>query len=482
VRTYTDAKGDVFTLPDDKKGKIVVNVMGALSLFHLGMENDQVAAIFDHWMVRGSNIDINDPTQEHDSFFALDPDKEDIEFLEKAVNLSPTGKCVDNSGGCWRDIDAEAFASLNGDYDFIVLFLNANGGATGLQQDFEEDKDKVIYIDYVYDHNQGCFGTGTDQDRVVNEEGCYSLSAIDSVKEMEEFAAFLGVQPTEKVLEDKRAMCEVAANFVEHSKMLHEKGIYAYAASFRPFNGITISWFGPTFMPWTKTLEELGFPLVHPPSITRVANNPGDGEMVQLTTEQWFVNCNTYPDCDDWTGAHPVDLWLLDSRTYAFIYGDLEGSKDTFPDRAFEKEQIAYWQFNDGAISYKNIAAYLNDIIKQTSNVERVHDTTLTCLDVDVTSWKYSNKANGGIAGIVDDPFASTFACHGNFKSLYLECPTEAEFLAFESEEEPPESPQELPDEPSETPVMTVSGGVRRAAMTTVLALQMAAVAWVFAN
>ena len=38
VRTYTDAKGDTFTLPDDKKGKIVTNVNGALSLFHLGTQ------------------------------------------------------------------------------------------------------------------------------------------------------------------------------------------------------------------------------------------------------------------------------------------------------------------------------------------------------------------------------------------------------------------------------------------------------------
>lgn len=461
VRTYTDAKGDTFTIPDDKKAKIVTNVIGALSLFHLGLESEQLVAIYDHWAVRGSTIDFDDPTQEYDSEFAVDPNKEEVAFLEGAVNLSPPEKCRDASGGCWNDIGEDEIASLGEDsYDFIVLLRTGNGSSPGIEAATGQ---KIIFVDYKYDHNVGCYGTGDEKDTITNEEDCWSMSLIDAVIELEKFAAFLGIAPTAKVAAEKRDMCRAAEEFVEHAKTLHDKGIYAQAVSFRPFNGLTINWFSPITFPWLRTLEELGFPIVHPPNDPSMVNG-----VWQSSAEDWFVNCDTYPNCMDVTGKRPVDLWLLDSRTYGTVHNFQEDSIGEFPDRAFAKRQYTYWQFNDGAISYTNIARYLDDVRSQTMNLERVHTETLQCVDVDVTSRAFSNKLTGGIQ--TNDPAGGTFACHGNLQSLYTECPAPEEEVAIPMPEDEPE------------PSADMSAGVRCVATATTALVAPLVVAWMYTN
>merc|ERR1712176_121476 len=114
-------------------------------------------------------------------------------------------------------------------------------------------------------------------------------------------------------------------------------------------------------------------------------------------------------------GLAPIDLWLMDSRTYATVDATYDDSLAEFPDPAFEARQYTYWQFNDGALSYTNIARYLNDIVAATSSIQRVHQDTIACDNVDVTSDDFLNLQTGGISG--------TYACRGNLQSLYTECP-----------------------------------------------------------
>ena len=225
--------------------------------------------------------------------------------------------------------------------------------------------------------------------------------------EIEELASFLGIAPTEAVVNAKREMCRSAADFVAHAE---DRGIYAAAVSLRPFNGIPMNWFRPTSFPWLRTLEELGFPLLHPTTVNEY-------KIYTTMVSEWFVNCDTWPDCpDDTTGEVSVDLWLLNSRTYATVLKDVSGSKARFPDPAFVAEQFTYRQFNDVATSYTNIARYLDDIVAATSDIQRVHTDAIGCAEnVDVTSPGFTNRETGGLAG--------TFACRGTLQSLYTECP-----------------------------------------------------------
>merc|ERR1711862_432735 len=63
-----------------------------------------------------------------------------------------------------------------------------------------------------------------------------------------------------------------------------------------------------------------------------------------------------------------------------------------------------------------NIARYLNDIVAATSDVQRVHQDTVACAEIDVTSNDFLNAQTGGIG-------SGTYACRGNLQSLYTDCP-----------------------------------------------------------
>jgi len=414
-RTYTDFKGETFTVADNAKPKIVVNAVGALSLFHLGLESSQLKAVFDHWAVRGSDLDIDDPSGEYSSAFETDPNAEEIEFLQTAVNLSPDD-CTKQSAGCWWKFNTDDINSLNGDYDFIVLMRTGSG----LVEKQEELGKNIIWLDDKFEPGRNCHDLGKYAvDDITSNENCYAMSMIDVVMEYEKFATFLGIEPTNQVTKEKKAMCDSAANFVAHTQTLHDKGIYAAPVTLRPNNGGTLNWQSTLNHPMLRTLEELGFPIVHPPNV----DNPFD--YVQYFISEWFVNCNAIDlalnRCTDSTSAYPIDLWLLDSRTYTVVDGNLEDTLLAFPDKALKAEQYTYWQFNDGAISYTNIARYLDHVREQTTGLERIHTDTLECADnLDVTSQSFVNRANGGMA---DVPGSGTYACRGNLQSLYAECP-----------------------------------------------------------
>ena len=409
-RTYTDSKGDVFTIADDAPPpKIIINANGALSLFHLGLQSDQLVGVYDHWVIRGSTLDLDDP--ESGSEFGIDPTPLEIEFLKGAENLTP--ECTETSNGCFLNFDPDEVVDL--EYDFVVAIRAGTNAYDGKQ---EELGHKMIWVDDKYEHNTGCYGTEGESITVVtNPENCYSISLIDVVLEIEELAAFLGIVPTQEVVDAKQAMCESASRFVSHAQDLHDQNITVAAISLRPFNGIMMNWFPTVNFPWLRTLEELGFPLVHPPNTTNV------NDQWSLMLTDWFVDCDSWPNCGDKTrGAFPVDFWLADSRTYAAIESDVEGSKLQFPDPAFLADQYSYWQFNDGAISYLSIARYLNDIVEATMGLEKMpgSDAIVCTENLDVTSSTFSNIVTGG-------PGSGTYACKGNLQSLYTECPAESE-------------------------------------------------------
>lgn len=413
-----------------------------------GLPSSQLKAVYDHWVVRGSTLDLEDFAGDHASEFGIDPNAEEIAFLKETVDLTP--KCSSASDGCFLNLNADGLSSLEGDYDFVISIRGAGGG--GLNSKERGLGTKILWIDDKYEKGMGCYGILNDADMPINEESCYGRSLMDVVLELEQLAKFLGVKATAKVREEQQAMCAAAADFVEHSKGLHEKGIYAAAISMRPFNGITLNWFSPIHFPWLRTLEELGFPLLHPPNITKAT------DYYSTRLRDWFVRCEEYPACrgEGAIGRAPIDLWLMDSRTYATVDATYDDSLAEFPDPAFAKRQYTYWQFNDGAISYTNIVRYLKDVMAATSEVQRVHQETVACADgLDVTSRDFLNKGTGGVMSVV--PGSGTYACRGNLQSLYTECPAMVE----PTEPVEPSQPSQGEDDPS-AESLSLSSGILR--------------------
>jgi len=309
-RTYTDFKGDTFTVADNVKPKIVVNAVGALSLFHLGLESSQLKAVYDHWVIRGSDLNMDDPTGQYDSVFDIDPNAEEIEFLQSAIDLTP--ECTKSSNGCWWSFQKEDIDNLNNDYDFIILMRTG----VGIVQKQEELGTKIIWLDDKYEPNTNCYDTGKyAHDEITQDENCYAMSMIDVVMEYEKLATFLGVKPTNKVQMEKKTMCDSAANFVAHTQTLHDKGIYAAPVTLRPYNGGTLNWLSPIVHPMLRTLEELGFPLVHPPNVDKPTG------FTQYYLADWFLDCNAIDlaskKCTDTKGVYPIDLWLF---RFSYVY------------------------------------------------------------------------------------------------------------------------------------------------------------------
>lgn len=347
------------------------------SVVTTGLPISQLAAIYDHWTVRGSTTNPDDEDslldeEGQDQYtFGIDPRSDEIAFLQKTVNLSPSTCTAVEHNGCYMEFDKTGLESLQDGYDFVVYLRQP--------QDFIFEKkveigQRIIWIDYKFEQGTGCYPTDGSGTEAIDRSKCISRSLIDTVQVLEEFATFLGVVPTEKVHLERQAMCAEAATFVEHAKQLHDKGIVAAAGGLRNGNnGFRVMIAGPIQVEWIRTLEELGFPLLHPPE--------QEGSAFHLINfEDWFINCTTPNDCADPSQtAYPVDFWLLDSRTYAPVQQiiDVAGgnSASAFPDPAMLAEQFSYFVYYDGSISYTNIRRFLEDVRLHSSGLERLHSS-----------------------------------------------------------------------------------------------------------
>lgn len=371
------------------------------------MQESQLEAVYDHWVVRGSDIDLDNSSG--GSSFALDPDEDDIQFLKSATNLSPT--CVEDTTGCFLTFDVNDLASLDFEY-FIVQRIGVAQMDT-LDTQLAAMGKSILWVDDAYEHGTGCYNQNSFQ--VANEANCYAASLIDTVRRLEVLATFLGIDSNDKVIREQQAMCTTAADFVSHAQSLENQGILSAAVSLRVQNGGTVSLFSPTSHPHLRTLEELGMSIIHTDEQADFAQGQ------DFSTGEWFPQCPAgaaIDTCADLTPLHPVDFWLIDSRAYAFITESPEDFEAQIPDPAFVSRQYSYWVWNDGAISYTNIRRFLQEVMEATSGLSRIHAQANACIDVDPTSRAHTSLTGGGLT-------AGQYVCfdRSGLQELYLECP-----------------------------------------------------------
>jgi hypothetical protein len=326
--TFVDDRGLEFTWDNTKKAKIATRAAtGGLSLFDMGMTEDQFVATWGLWAIRGSDYDPEDPLTP--GTFDEDPGPEAAAFLGSAINLS---ECRSNPRGCFRFDNGTDVINLYeaGEIDF-VLFID-NGSADETFVPLEDVGVPVIFVDTFYDYHPNC--------RMANYsttvEFCYGRSMIDIAARIEELAVFLGVDTnTEDLTAQKQKACDDAKAFTNAMVDVHEKGIRVKVSILGDGKNedtgesfVDVRDFDPIKLWVPRTLEELGMPLLH------AGNYTPDGRVdnARVPAVDYFSNCdagNVNQTCNGET-LFPVDFWLIDSRSFRNIDDNF---KKKFPDR-----------------------------------------------------------------------------------------------------------------------------------------------------
>ena len=341
--TFLDDRGVTHTWDSTQKAKVGVRAgVGGVSLYHMGMREDQLVVTWGLWGIRGSDFDPTDETTYGNSIFPdADPGPEEAKFLASAANLSPS--CYTNPRGCFRWDNVTDVITLyeSGDLDFVLLIDNASGGhLTGAGENngilaAEDAGVPIIFIDTFYDYNPNCRSTNFT---VMDNSTCFGRSMIDITVRIEELAIFLGVDVDVDALNvQKKAACDAADAFTKSMEQLHARDIRVKVSILSTSQNETtgnsfavIRDFDPIQLWVPRTLEELGMPLLH--------GELDGAEWNALPADDYFVNCATGEVNQTCNGDtyYPVDFWLIDSRSFRLIDDNF---KIIFPDRVRFKKR-----------------------------------------------------------------------------------------------------------------------------------------------
>ena len=230
--------------------------------------------------------------------------------------------------------------------DFILTIDNGNDPH---MRELEEEKGiKTIFVDTFYEFSPECRAKNYT---LLDESKCYGRSMIDVVQRIEELAIFLGVDvDVPKTEAAKRDACAAAAAFSASMKDAHAKdmrikvsilGTTEYPAD----SGTNVPYardFDPITLWVPRTLEELGAPLLHGGTYDKTA-----GEKRDIVVDKFFLDCDdglVNATCKDNT-YHPVDFWLIDSRSYLVLEDWV--NFDLFPDpvRCLRSSRLSFVHF-----------------------------------------------------------------------------------------------------------------------------------------
>ncbi|KAG7341345.1 hypothetical protein IV203_023296 [Nitzschia inconspicua] len=435
---FVDDRGVQHTWDESTKARVAVRAgIGAVSLYHMGMREEQLAATWGLWGVRGSDFDPENPSQ-GSIYPEADPSPEEAAFLASAVNLSPS--CWKNPRGCFQWDDTAEVLGMRDEIDFIVNI--DNGSAEDSYNAAEEAGMNVIFIDTFYEYNENCRASNYS---IIDTSFCYGRSMIDVAQRIEELAVFLGVEVDQNSLnQQKQAACDAAQAFTETMKDLHDKGIRVKVSivdtELRDDTGVTtasVADFDPIELWVPRTLEELGMPLLHAASYE---NN----EYGYIYSDEYFPDCTPGFVNDTCNGNtyFPVDFWLIDSRSFILIDDNF---KLIFPDRAMLAGQ--YWSYprNDGSISYVMIESLLNEYRTRLGSAVKLQDSTGTCTPADPKATAHLVADGTGGLGL------NEFICYDEaaIQQEYLQCPTVAPV--------PPVSTPTSPTPPTANPPVPTS-------------------------
>lgn len=375
--------------------------------------------------------------------FATDPTADDVTYLETLINLSPM--CYDVPKSC-QEMDVELFRDqVASDLDFW-LFIS-NGGTDGWDGFFTEYVEEItaimgrppIFIDTKFENpGSGCRDADSIKFNVNTAESqkCYSRSLIDVVNRIHEVAEFLGVDfegdnGNDKLVSGQEEACTAAQRFSDVAADAHSRGIRVAGVWFDVYpEEVYIAPYSALGNAFTRTLEELGLPYLHPgiclqDTSCRTELWGPDYETINSTS--WFVNCQPgqeFSTCNEAT-LYNADLYIVEGRDFTVLEQNKDFFAKHFPDKAILQGQYVHTPLNDGAISYHNIARHLNYVADKLEKAEPLYPNVATksaCADVDVTSDQHTSNIN---AIEFNSLLPGEFACYNKafHQAKYMECP-----------------------------------------------------------
>jgi len=373
-------------------------------------------ATYGERILRGSDMDPTKP--EEGSSLPADPTMEELQFLSKFPNLSPS--CAGNSLQFCQEFDNATFVELSPEIDYVVMHgyrHTVNAFSKSVPSIEAVTGKPIIYIDVSLEGPDCSPGA---------EDRCYGKSMIDLLQQMEKLALALDITPPDSLDMDKEDLCQAAQKFQQVSKVLHGRGVRVMAASLG-HNGLLsflptpdINYFAnPPDDFVLRMLEELGLPLLHvecdnPNSETDEC--PFDGYYWEtVSTGRYFGSCSEgqeYSTCNE-NVLYPVDFWLYDHRTTQFVTNP--DFAIAFPDKAIQASQIAYWPIGN-AISHRHATEILTLVGDALATAQRQHDPT-DCQVADVS----------GVAHRVAGLKGGQYACYYEeyHRKEYLTCPSD---------------------------------------------------------
>jgi len=367
---------------------------GVLSLYHMGMREDQITASYGLWFIRGSDLDVGNP-EAGSRYEESDPNPEEVEFLSGLINLSPS--CYTNPRGCTRWDNTSIVEQYKSEFDYILFIDNGNDPTHATIE--EETGIPVVFLDTFYEYSPDCrfYNFSLTEER---KENCFGRSMIDIAKRVEELAIALGADvDTVRIESDKQAACEAAYEFTDTMKQKQEEGLRFVTSinairkdddgndyfEFRSLDPIDL------WIP--RTLEELGMPLLHHDEHSLTLETIS----TKVSSSEYFVDCpegELSVDCNSNT-MYPVDFWLWDSRSYLNIIGvDTVVLESLFPDKAILAGQHWHYARNDGAVSYNTIARMLTTMTEKVKGAQRMHDRT-PCVNIDPKTAVTAQRGGG---------------------------------------------------------------------------------------
>jgi len=414
VRTFVDDFG-VEHSTDKSKPTFITGARNALFFYHHGNSTDQLVAtckyIRNHVLTKSRSespaihgahrsrsipsfynwtdgINFNDGMRlnwDNETLlnaFAVDPTPEDIAFLRSIPTISSGCEFFFI---CLGNVDINKFQALNVKPDFWLLLDQYQGYVQNITEIMGKPP---IYIDPLVEQVYLCLHQDGEWDvESKNADKCYFRSAIDVIKRTIKLAEFLGIELDDA--EDQKTMCEAAMRFSNVAEAAQQRGIRA-GRIFIEYSAvedsavILVMPIPPHFNPFTRTLEELGMPLLHPSY---------KFEYIDVY-KSWFVNCR---EGQNWTSCnndtlYNIDFWLLDSIPMNELT-KLEFFEEFFPDKAILSGQFAHVPGYAGPFSYRTVARFLNDISNRLEKAQSLYPDQ-GCEDIDVTSKQHTSVAN----------------------------------------------------------------------------------------
>lgn len=353
--------------------------------------------MYGQWGGEASDIDVMDP--DAGSSFPKDPTPEEIQFLASTTNLSPN--CP--TGARCTDIDLDILRGVNADYVITLGYRHTVRYIEPFVPEIEDIVGKpVIYIELSQTGPECSPG---------KEDRCYGKSMIDVIKQLEELALALGIEPPRSLELDRQALCQASADFQEASRRAQLRGVRVMAAYLVPGMDKRSSYANPPDDLILRMLEELGMPLLHVKcELAPNEENCPLGFFWESIPNADFINYQ-----GSGKPKYPVDFWLYDDRTTLTVLAP-SFATTSFPDKAFQQRQYAYWPIGGGMLSYRHAAKILNIITPSLAKAQRIHDATNCEPGVDVSGVAHRTVGlDGGEYACYDESY---------HREEYLQCPS----------------------------------------------------------